>query len=104
MGGCARFGLPDATPHQASATLDEVGFTAEATAYGRPAVELLARQVSEPKAGDPLAPVTVRGRTAVIAASVDLLAASSSRAADVVHDTRTVPARQHGLLVRPHRW
>jgi hypothetical protein len=36
-----------------------VGITAEATAYGRPAVDLLARQIAELKAGDPLAPVTV---------------------------------------------
>src|SRR5215213_2488750 len=31
----------------------------EATAYGRAAIELLARQVDEVKAGNPLAPVTV---------------------------------------------
>jgi ATP-dependent helicase/nuclease subunit B len=44
---------------QPSATLDLVGITAEGTAYGRAAVELLARQVTDLKAGDPLAPVTV---------------------------------------------
>lgn len=37
----------------------DVGFTVHATAYGRPATELLGRQVDAAKGGDPLAPVTV---------------------------------------------
>ena len=48
-----------ATALQASATLGVVGFTAQGTAYGRAAVELLARQVTDLKDGDPLAPVTI---------------------------------------------
>lgn len=45
---------------QRPATVRSVGgFQVETTAYGRPAVELLARQITELKGGDPLAPVTV---------------------------------------------
>jgi ATP-dependent helicase/nuclease subunit B len=47
-------------PLQAPRTVRQVGgFQVSTTAYGRPAVDLLARQITELKAGDPLAPVTV---------------------------------------------
>ena len=36
-----------------------MNFDVHTTAYGRPAVELLAAQVRAAKGGDPLAPVTV---------------------------------------------
>src|SRR5215213_64183 len=48
----------------------------EATAYGRAAIELLARQVDEVKAGNPLAPVTV-----VVASNYAAVAARRALAA-----------------------
>lgn len=44
---------------QGFSSLLHVGFEAAATAYGRASVELLAAQITELKAGDALAPVTV---------------------------------------------